>query len=329
MGSIVTTRRRNWLRAIGQRFRSLPTRSEGNAFAEYALLLALLTGGCLAAYGAVSIIVGRGFAVDFATGSGRVSVASATSPSGGRPGKSHLGRLLGADGPLQLIRRAPRPVQWLLCAAVWTVALAAGVLLWRALRRKRPVELEKPAEAAEPLPPGHEQFLFEKRHQLCSLLAKSFAVGSGHGPEVRHLISKQLVAVRPKTSVRRVRQLMESSRIRHLLVVARDMELQGIISDRDVKHRKGRTAAEIMTPNPITVPPDMALVPAITVMLKHGISCLPVVEKGRVRGILTTTDLMLSLQSTLQLFAKWSAESASETTLTEADYQTVCEATAL
>lgn len=304
--------------------RTMMRRAEGNAFVEYALLLLLLTGGCLAAYGAVSIISSYGFAVDFVGGSGGVSVASGPTRTGVRPVQSRSGSAV-AEGRTAWFDKRADSARWLVSAAIWTIAIVGGVLLWRALRRKRRVGREE-AEVFEPLPPGHEQLLFAKRQQLCALLAKSLAEGSAHGPEVRRLASEQLVAVKPGTSVKTIRQLMQSNRIRHLLVVGRELELLGIISDRDVQHRPGRTAADIMTRSPIVIPPNIALVPAITVMLKHAISCLPIVEGGRVLGILTTTDLMLSLQSAIHLFAKRSAESSLELTWHETDYQPVCEA---
>jgi predicted transcriptional regulator len=96
---------------------------------------------------------------------------------------------------------------------------------------------------------------------------------------------------------------MHDSRIRHLLVV-HGQELQGIISDRDVAERTGRTAANIMTRNPIAVSPDTPAIQAITTMLAGRFSCLPVVEDGKLLGLLTTTDLMMALQCTLQLMAQ-------------------------
>jgi diguanylate cyclase (GGDEF)-like protein len=43
---------------------------------------------------------------------------------------------------------------------------------------------------------------------------------------------------------------------------------------------------------------------AITYLMNENISCLPVVEGGRLCGVLTTTDLVLTLQCTLQLWLR-------------------------
>ncbi len=46
-----------------------------------------------------------------------------------------------------------------------------------------------------------------------------------------------------------------------------------------------------MTPNPITAPPDMSLPEALQVMKQHNIRRLPVMERGKLAGIVTRGDL--------------------------------------
>ena len=58
------------------------------------------------------------------------------------------------------------------------------------------------------------------------------------------------------------------------------------------------TASDLMTPNPITVRPDDLLSRAAEIMIQHGISGLPVTDdKGRVRGIVTKTDIVRAVAS--------------------------------
>ena len=55
----------------------------------------------------------------------------------------------------------------------------------------------------------------------------------------------------------------------------------------------GKTVADIMTPNPISVTPKTSLKDAITIIAEKKISGLPVVdEQGKVRGIISESDLM-------------------------------------
>ncbi len=54
-----------------------------------------------------------------------------------------------------------------------------------------------------------------------------------------------------------------------------------------------------MTVDVVSVPPDYPLEEAASLMLAHRISCLPVVEAGRVAGIVTETDLFRTLVAML------------------------------
>ena len=53
--------------------------------------------------------------------------------------------------------------------------------------------------------------------------------------------------------------------------------------------------AEIMTENPVTVQPSQSIDTAITLMRQGNFRRLPVVENGRLVGIVTDRDMRLSL----------------------------------
>lgn len=54
-------------------------------------------------------------------------------------------------------------------------------------------------------------------------------------------------------------------------------------------------ATDIMTPNPITVEMEEDVKVAITLMIKHNISGLPVVKRSKLVGIITKSDIVKSL----------------------------------
>ncbi|MBI3855454.1 MAG: CBS domain-containing protein [Planctomycetes bacterium] len=68
--------------------------------------------------------------------------------------------------------------------------------------------------------------------------------------------------------------------------------------DRMTWRRLGRRVEDAMTPNPVTVAPDEMLEAAVQLMLKHRIECIPVVEDGKIMGIITETDVF-------RAFADW------------------------
>ena len=177
--------------------------------------------------------------------------------------------------------------------------------IWRATRTTADEAADAPnAEdsPAIPIPAGAHQRLFEKRRQLCRVLTRGLDKTGDVDIQVQHLMSRKLMVVAPSEPAANVIGLMKEQRIRHLLVCRNDGPLVGIVSDRDIKERAGQTAADLMTSDPRSVTPSFELGAAITIMLNKGISALPVVDEQRVVGMLTTTDLMLSLQCTLQTF---------------------------
>ena len=75
--------------------------------------------------------------------------------------------------------------------------------------------------------------------------------------------------------------------------------LVGIITTSDVLRHEGaleRTKVEeAMSPSPIVVGPEASVEEAARAFLSNSIRGLPVVDKGKVVGMITTTDLLRAL----------------------------------
>jgi acetoin utilization protein AcuB len=136
---------------------------------------------------------------------------------------------------------------------------------------------------------------------------------------VRALMTGSPIAVPPDTPVLDARQLMTNQRIRHLLV-EKNGDLLGIVTDRDIRLNMPSqatslsvwelnylltklTVSEVMTRSVITIGPDRDARDAAEVMLEHKIGALPVIDHGRLVGIVTETDV-------LRAFIKRSDEAA-------------------
>ena len=126
---------------------------------------------------------------------------------------------------------------------------------------------------------------------------------------VRELMTGAVVTVRPDMPVLDARHLMIEKRIRHLIVTSDRDELLGIVTDRDIRLNLPSqatslsvwemnylltrlTVGTVMTTSVITVGPDRAARDAAQLMLDHRIGALPVVDTGRLIGIVTETDLL-------------------------------------
>jgi len=118
-----------------------------------------------------------------------------------------------------------------------------------------------------------------------------------------------LITARPDMPVLDARHLMIEKRIRHLLVTSDSGGLLGIVTDRDIRLNlpcqatslsvwelnyllTRLTVGKVMTQSVITVGPDREVRDAAVLMLDHRIGALPVVDGGRLIGIVTETDLL-------------------------------------
>lgn len=127
--------------------------------------------------------------------------------------------------------------------------------------------------------------------------------------KVRDLMTPEVTTLGRNEKLSLAEQLMNLGRIRHLPVLDEDGQLTGIVSQRDLFHSgllralgHGRHASarardmlpvkEVMSTEVITTQPDASLQEAALVMFEKKVGCLPVVENGRLVGILTEGDFV-------------------------------------
>jgi acetoin utilization protein AcuB len=125
---------------------------------------------------------------------------------------------------------------------------------------------------------------------------------------VRDYMISPVTAVPDSTSLLDAVLLMRRSGFRHLPVVDGE-RIVGIITDRDLNRLApsmlGKPSAQeynelfentplskVMIRNPITVTPDTRVLDAVAILHHKKLGCLPVVENGRLVGIITVTDML-------------------------------------
>ena len=134
---------------------------------------------------------------------------------------------------------------------------------------------------------------------------------------VRTRMRRSVTTIRSDALARDAARLMRTKKIRHLPVVDRRGRLLGIVTDRDLRqvifdasiHERlaslaetlaALTVGEIMTWGVIAVGPNTDLRAAARVMQEQKIGALPVVQRERVVGILTETDVLAAFQDVLR-----------------------------
>lgn len=121
-------------------------------------------------------------------------------------------------------------------------------------------------------------------------------------------MTKSVVTIKPKDALRYARERLAKYRINQLPVVIND-KLVGIVTDRDVRdaypsslrlfHGKdidefgdSHTVEEIMTYNVVAISPQTSLREAAQRLRRQRFGALPVVENGKLLGIITRSDLL-------------------------------------
>lgn len=128
--------------------------------------------------------------------------------------------------------------------------------------------------------------------------ARDFGEKDAFMLRVQDVMTEDVVAVTPETTVQEAAKKMHETRTSSVLVIE-DETLRGIITERDMVSRvvaKGISlsskASEIMTMQPITINRFSYYYDAISLTLLKGIKHLPVVEDSKVIGMVTLSDLL-------------------------------------
>lgn len=129
-----------------------------------------------------------------------------------------------------------------------------------------------------------------------------------NGPQVRDVMTKEIIALSPDQHLRAVDDLMKIAGIRHIPVV-KEGRLVGIVSQRDLYQAalssvlqfpasaargwlEHIAVAEVMTRQVVTAAPDWPIGRAVDAMLEHAIGSLPVVEGDTLIGLVTETTFL-------------------------------------
>ena len=125
---------------------------------------------------------------------------------------------------------------------------------------------------------------------------------------VKDIMSTNVVVIDEKTSIHDARKIMQAHKIRRLPVMKKD-KLMGLITERMLLEASpsratslsihelhyllaNMTVDEIMVKTPGTVSPDMPVEEALQLGRKMGYGAFPVVEDGKLVGVVTESDIV-------------------------------------
>jgi len=121
-------------------------------------------------------------------------------------------------------------------------------------------------------------------------------------------MTTKVFTLAPDDNIMSAIKLLKEKKIKHIPVVKNDSTIVGILSDRDIKDYTPSKVTtfelkelnyilftakvkEIMKKKVISATPNMAIEEAAMIMFDNNIGCLPVVEKGKLAGIISDKDL--------------------------------------
>lgn len=146
----------------------------------------------------------------------------------------------------------------------------------------------------------YESFYQDENNNLDMILAGS----------VDHIAIHNPITLSENHSVFDAVKTMVDNEIGGIPIVDGD-KLIGIITERDIlyltpllRELSGKNIPFVPQKDVITVIPDTTIFDAIKIMAKEDIRRLPVVDKGRLTGIITTTDIIQANYSLTNLFSE-------------------------
>ena len=145
--------------------------------------------------------------------------------------------------------------------------------------------------------------------------------------KARDIMTEEVITVHPDTEIVQAARLMLDKHLGGLPVVDKEGHLKGIICQSDlmaqqrkiplpsffvlldsaisltssqqieneIKKMAAIKVSDAMTPDPVTIDPDASLEDIATLMVKHSIHTVPVLERGWLVGIIGKEDILRTL----------------------------------
>lgn len=126
---------------------------------------------------------------------------------------------------------------------------------------------------------------------------------------LKKIMQEKLFTLPLEASIREAAKKMEEEKIGCVLITNSE-SLKGLVTDRDItcwlakggKDPDGVRVSEIMQTDVISVGPEIDTLEASRIMAEKKVRRLPVVEDGRLRGIVTSSDLATYLEEEVDNF---------------------------
>ena len=110
--------------------------------------------------------------------------------------------------------------------------------------------------------------------------------------EARNIMTRDVLILSPDLSVQEAIQQLLHYRIHGAPVVDNSGQLVGMVSFVDLAARSGGRVRDVMNPDPVTASEDTPVDEIAAMMLDEMVRRVPIVEAGRVVGIVSASDII-------------------------------------
>ncbi|MEW8967293.1 acetoin utilization AcuB family protein [Exiguobacterium alkaliphilum] len=121
---------------------------------------------------------------------------------------------------------------------------------------------------------------------------------------IEQMMNRHVVTIHPTNTIAHAAKLMRDHKVRHLIVTNPARQVIGIIGQFEMSgatsvfHPESESAdfqnpvSSIMRTDLVTAHPADFFEDAAALFYEHRLTCLPIVERGKLVGVLTETDLL-------------------------------------
>lgn len=124
----------------------------------------------------------------------------------------------------------------------------------------------------------------------------------------RDIMTSKVCTIRPEASAQEAAQLLSQKRISGLPVVNPDGKIIGIVTEADIiskVNQEGLLVADIMSHEVIAVDEETSVSEIASLLTKRRIKRVPVVEKGKLVGIVSRADIVNAVAQGHVIIREW------------------------
>lgn len=111
----------------------------------------------------------------------------------------------------------------------------------------------------------------------------------------KDIMTRDIISVSPTMKVKDLAMTLIKNQISGAPVASKDGKIVGIVSEADIVAKKGKDVRAIMSKKVISVTEDATVEEIAQLMATHAIKRLPVMNEGKVVGIVSRADIVSAI----------------------------------